>query len=275
MPKLEENSFSLPLDDFLFEEPSATGHAAPEQANKTGKPKKRKTQQRSKPLPKKHFRIEEEIIIYLDAAGIIIKDPCAVYDLDKAKTGLRLSEVRRIDRIGAWAVTHMRNPIGFHLEIYPDLTDAQLVKELNKLPKWLDRFGEQHANTGASSRSLFIYKVEWSRDGRAHVHLYCVADSWDKYRIDTLKLLLAERLACKVKLIPRQPIYDGNEYIVYAPGTGALLKQGRTRKIPYWHFLKSDFEDWRKRTTYAAKNHTRKDIKSFRAFHCSRVSFEK
>lgn len=260
------------LEVFLeAEQPTSSSTPSPLPSHQKRGSRKR---MKAKPCPafsKEGFRIQTEILTYLEAAGITDIDPCAVYDLDKAKAGLRLSEVRRIDRIGAWAMMHMQNPMGFHLEIYPNFVDARLVKELDKLPKWLDRFGEQNATAGASSRVPFIYKVESSRDGRSHVHLYCVVDSWDKHRIVCLKRLLSERLSCEVKLIPRQPIYDGNKYQVFDGKTGEVIKHGFTRKQPYWHFLKSDFEDWRRRTTYAAKNYTRKDIGKFRSFHCSRV----
>lgn len=273
--KSDKHDHPLSLDAFLSEESSTADHEDSGQHQKQGRPKKLKRTKPRRPIfSREQFRMQPEIIRYLEASDIFISDTCAVYDLDKAKAGLRLSEVRRIDRIGAWAVGNMVNPMGFHLEIYPDLTDAQLVKALKKLPKWLDRAGEHYVTSGASTRIPFIYKVEWSRDGRAHVHLYCIVDSWNKHRITCLKLLLAERLTCHVKLIPRQPIYDGNEYVVYAPGTGEVIKHGFTRKRPDWHFLKGDFEDWRIRTTYAAKNHTRKDVETFRSFHCSRVILE-
>lgn len=260
-----------PLDEFSESDQSVPSRSSSTQSGH----EKRRARKRLKIKPsaassKEGLRIQAEILNYLAASGLTDVDPWAVYDLDKAKAGLRPSEVRRIDRIGAWAVAHMQKPMGFHLEIYPS-DEEYLVKNIGKLPKWLERFGQRYATAGASWRVLFAYKTESSRGDKVHVHLYCIVDSWDRYRADTLKNLLAARLLSEVRLIRRKPIYDGNEYVVFDPDSGEQKRHGRTAMRPWRHFLKTDFEDWRRRTTYAAKNHTRKDIGKFRSFHCSRV----
>lgn len=273
MDSSRKTDHQFPLDTFTHESKLTPADSAIQQ--NVGRPHLKARRSRtplSREISPDHFRMEEVLVQLLAAAGLTIQNPCAVYALKKAKSGLRISEVRRIDRIGAWAVIHMANPIGFHLEIYPPVCDESLSKMLSNLPKWLDRFGRQNARPDASVKVPFIYKIEWSRGGRAHIHLYCIADGWDKHTIEILTRLLAGRMSSKVRLIPRMPVYDGNEYFVLDGDTGEIVKHGLTRKKPYWHFLKSEFDDWRERTTYAAKNHTRMDVGKFRSFHCSRVT---
>lgn len=273
MDSYRKTDYYHPLHAFITDSKPTTADALNQQTDATP-PNKAKSNIKAKPGRKNsldHFRMTDALLKLAEAAGVSIENPCAVYAQKKARSGLRLSEVRRIDRIGVWAVTHMTNPIGFHLEIYPSVCHELLCNLLNNLPKWLDRFGKQHSMAGYSPKVPFIYKVEWSRDGRAHIHLYCIADGWDKHTIERLRRLLSERMNSIVRLIPRKPVFDGNEYFVLDGSTGEIIKRGLTRKKPYWHFLKSEFDDWRERTTYAAKNHTRMDIGKFRSFHCSRV----
>lgn len=224
---------------------------------------------------KKPYPMEGWLLDALQRHAVPIVDFCAIYDQEKAKFGLRLSEVKRTDLISVYAVVSMNSPHGFHIELdFSYCDEKELPKILQYLPKLLKRFGRSIVMAEAwSSQILFFYKVEYSR-GKLHVHLYCIADGWLTHEIRTLERLLAKRLKCKAKALPRAPVEKGLRKIIFSVETGEELKNTPHSRVLIWHSLKTEFEDWRRRSSYAAKNHTRQDIGSFSSFHCSRVRKE-
>lgn len=219
--------------------------------------------------------MEDWLLEVLQRHSVPIADSRAIYDQEKAKFGIRLSEVQRIDLISVYAVVSMNSPHGFHIGLDFSYRDQkELPKVLKYLPKLLKRFGRSIMMAEAwSSQILFFYKVEYSR-GKLHVHLYCIADGWLTHEIRSLERLLAKRLKCETKICPRESVEKGLRMTIYVDETGEELKNTRHSPRLIWHPLKTEFEDWRRRSSYAAKNHTRQDIGSFSSFHCSRVRKE-
>lgn len=219
-------------------------------------------------------RMADDLLSLLAAAGIILTDPARVYCGEKAKDGLNASEVRCIDRIGVYAVTHMNLPVGFKLVIYPHAgaSHREIIKYVKYLPRLLSRFGKRKRSEIATcDKVLYALKIEESRGGRIHIHLHCIADDYGMHEINCLKECLAKVAGYEVKLCKREPVYDGSMFLRVCKATGEILKESESFRRHAVHYLRHEFEDWRERATYIAKNLTRRSLGGFRSFHSSRV----
>lgn len=225
-------------------------------------------------VPIEHVDMSDFHISILKAKCVDISKPWSVHSGPKAKKGLDLNILKRIDAIGVYAVKTMKKPVGFQLiwtHASNDLDD--LMRKLRYLPKVLDRYGvREKVEESISEEILFFYKVESTGKGNVHVHLHCIADGFGTHEIRVLTRRLSMLMGNKVRHHYRMPVLLSFKVIKIHNDSGKEISNKQAYHRYPFHFLKAHFSDWRERASYCAKNETKKSIGTFSSFHCSRVS---